>query len=182
MLKAKEILGVKPQVPHAIVKGEGVIEHFGIRAPAANDRQSVGKVPEELPPISEEGVRALKGDWGYRIPLAQVCNQNCWLLGAGSAHFKSAHLSLAYLHFSDQAEANAAIGTRHSLHFHSRSWEYYVVLKGTKTVQVAGELVTIETGEILEVPPQVRHGLHSRQAPYEGFTFRVPADVADKFV
>jgi hypothetical protein len=30
------------------------------------------------------------------------------------------------------------------------------------------------------VPPQVRHTLPERRAPYEGFTFRVPVELDDK--
>jgi mannose-6-phosphate isomerase-like protein (cupin superfamily) len=32
----------------------------------------------------------------------------------------------------------------------------------------------MEAGEMLEIPPGVRHTLHNRQAPFKGFTFRVP--------
>jgi len=54
------------------------------------------------------------------------------------------------------------------------------VLKGTKTLRIEDELVEIEAGEMLDVPPQVKHTLHSRQAPYEGFTLRVPVALDDK--
>jgi hypothetical protein len=33
----------------------------------------------------------------------------------------------------------------------------------------------VEAGEILEVPPKVRHKVIWREAPYEDFTIRVPA-------
>jgi mannose-6-phosphate isomerase-like protein (cupin superfamily) len=173
-LKPMEVLMVKPQVPHAIVRGAGSIEHFGLRAPALDDRQAVGNPPEELPPASKEESRELWCDWGYRIPLEEERNRNCWLIGYGAARFPSAHLILAYLDFPTVEAANAGIGSRHRLHLHQASWEYYVVLEGTKTLRVEDELVTIEAGEMLEVPPGVRHTLHSRQAPYQGFTLRVP--------
>ncbi|MBU1878522.1 MAG: cupin domain-containing protein, partial [Chloroflexi bacterium] len=76
--------------------------------------------------------------------------------------------------FPTEEEANAGLGTRHRLHLHARSWEYYVVLQGTKTLRIEDELVTMQPGEMVEVPPGVRHTLHSRQAPYRGLTFRVP--------
>jgi len=41
-------------------------------------------------------------------------------------------------------------------------------------------MVEIRPGEILELPPQVRHTLYGRQAPYEGLTFRVPGGFDDK--
>ena len=180
-LKPMEVLMVKPRVPHAIVQGMGSIEHFGLRAPAPSDRQAVGKPPAELPPASMEESRELRCDWGYRIPLQEERNRNCWLIGYGSARFTSSHLILAYLDFPTAEAANAGIGSRHRLHLHQASWEYYVVLEGTKTLRVEDELVTIKAGELLEVPPGVRHTLHGRQAPYRGFTLRVPIlDYDDK--
>jgi len=173
-LKPKEILMVKPQVPHAIVGGEGFIEHIGIRAPAKRDKQLLGDIPRELPSMGNERERELCCDWGYRISLESSYNQNCWLLGTGLARFQASHLILAFLHFSTTEAANAGIGTRHRLHRHQISWEYYAVLKGTKTLQIEDELVQITAGEILGIPPTICHTLHSRQAPYEGFTFRVP--------
>jgi mannose-6-phosphate isomerase-like protein (cupin superfamily) len=180
-LKPMEVLMVKPRVPHAIVQGTGTIEHFGLRAPAPGDRQTMGKPPEELPPASLEESRELRSDWGYRIPLQEERNQSCWLIGYGAARFPSSHLILAYLDFPTMEAANAGIGSRHRLHLHQASWEYYVVLEGTKTLQMEDELVTIKAGEMLEVPRGVRHTLNSRQAPYQGFTVRVPIlDYDDK--
>jgi mannose-6-phosphate isomerase-like protein (cupin superfamily) len=176
-LRPNEILMVRPQVPHAIVSGEGAIEHFGIRAPAPDDRLTVGEIPPQLPPATEEHSRELRRDWGYRIPLEDARNRNCWLIGFGSARFPSAHLILAYLDLTTAEAASAGIGTRHRLHVHKESWEYYAVLQGTKTLLIEDETVTIQAGEILEVPQQVKHTLCGRQAPYLGFTFRVP--VAD---
>ncbi len=173
-LKPKEILLVRPQVPHAIVGGEGPIEHIGIRAPAYRDKQPVGDIPQEIPPMIDERERELRRDWGYRIPLGASSNQNCWLIGAGTARFQSLHLILAFLNFPTTEAASAGIGTRHRPHLHQTSWEYYGVLKGTKTLQIKNELVKIEAGEMLGIPPMTCHVLHSRQAPYEGFTFRVP--------
>ncbi len=179
-LRPREILMLRPRVAHAIVGGEGRIEHFGIRTPAPHDKQTVGEVPCKLQRVNEESERALQRDWGFRISLEAAGNRNCWLIGVGAAKFQSAHLTLAFLDFPTTEAANAGIGTRHRLHFHERSWEYYAVLKGTKTLQMEKELATIEAGEILEVPPQVSHSLYARQAPYMGFTLRVPAGFDDK--
>ncbi|MEW6405037.1 MAG: cupin domain-containing protein [Chloroflexota bacterium] len=178
-LKPREILAVKPQVAHAIIGGEGPIEHFGIRAPNLNDKHIVGEIPQRLLQGIEEE-RELQRDWGFRVSLEVAKNRNCWLIGAGAARFHSPHLIFAYLDFPTAEAASAGMGTRHRLHFHQRSWEYYAVLKGTSTLQVDNELVRIEAGEILEVSPQVSHTLHGRQAPFEGFTFRVPAELNDK--
>lgn len=179
-LKPKEILMIRPQVPHAIVGGEGLVEHVGIRAPGYQDKQHVGDIPKELPPMSDERERELRRGWGCRIPLEVSRNQNCWLIGIGTAKFQSLHLVFAFLDFPTAETTNAGIGTRHRPHLHQTSWEYYAVLKGTKTLQIENELVEVNAGEILEVPPMVCHALHSRQAPYEGFTLRVPIDLYDK--
>jgi mannose-6-phosphate isomerase-like protein (cupin superfamily) len=178
-LQPKEILMIKPNVPHAITGGTGLIEHFGIRAPALSDKHVIGETPQALPD-ADAGERDLSGEWGYRISLASPHYHNCWLIGAGSALFESHHLTLAYLNFPTMEAANTGLGPRHRLHYHQQSWEYYVVLKGVKTLQIENALITLRAGDILEVPPQVKHTLHSREAPYEGFTLRVPVALQDK--
>jgi mannose-6-phosphate isomerase-like protein (cupin superfamily) len=178
-VRPQEVLMVRPGVPHAIVRGEGLIEHLGIRAPAANDKQPVGEITSELASMQEDE-REVRCDWGCRVPLSAAANCNCWLFGAGTARFQSAHLTMAFLDFPTDEQANAGIGTRHRLHLHQQSWEYYGVLQGTKTLQIEDELVEIKAGEILEVPPQTWHTLYGRQAPYVGFTLRVPVGWGDK--
>jgi mannose-6-phosphate isomerase-like protein (cupin superfamily) len=116
----------------------------------------------------------LRREWGYRIPLEAARNQNCWLLGVGRARFLSAHLILAYVNYRTVEEANAGLGTRYSPHLHEKSWEYYVVWQGARTLWVDGELVTVKAGEILEVPPNACHTLYGSQTPSEGFVFRIP--------
>jgi mannose-6-phosphate isomerase-like protein (cupin superfamily) len=167
------MLMVRPGVPHSVVRGEGQIKHFVLRAPAGNDRISVGEVPVE-PPVVSEGERELREDWGYRLSVEDPENQNCWLFGVGHARFRTSQLILAYIDFPTAEEASAGIGTRHRLHLHRESWEYYVALEGAQILRVEDEVVTVSAGEMLEVPPGVRHTLHDRQAPYRGMTFRVP--------
>jgi mannose-6-phosphate isomerase-like protein (cupin superfamily) len=173
-LRPMEMLMVRSGVPHAIAGGDGPVEHFGIRAPAPDDRQSLGEVPAALPPITDEEERELRREWGCRMPLGDPQNRNCWLTGLPPARFYSPHLLLAYLDFPTEEAANAGIGTRHRLHLHQQSWEYYTVLDGTKTLRIEDDLITVQAGETLQVPPGIRHTLHARQAPYRGFTFRVP--------
>jgi mannose-6-phosphate isomerase-like protein (cupin superfamily) len=88
-------------------------------------------------------------------------------------------LIVAYLNFPTTEAANAGIGTRLRMHYHRTAWEYYVALAGRKVLQVEEELVDVEAGEILEVPPMVRHNVHHREAPYEGFTLRAPVTTDD---
>jgi mannose-6-phosphate isomerase-like protein (cupin superfamily) len=178
-LRPREILLVRPQVPHAIVGGRGLIEHMGMRAPVRPDKRKVGEIPQRLPAAAERG-RELRAEWGFRASLASPEYHNCWLIGQGSAKFAADHLALAYLKFATTEAANAGLGTRHRLHFHERSWEYYCVLAGSKSLQIGNELLTVQAGELLEVAPRVSHTLHSREAPFEGFTFRVPVLLDDK--
>ncbi len=173
-LRPGELLLVKPQIPHAIVGGQGKIEHIGLRAPGRRDKEVVGEIPGQPLPPTAEATRELGGDWGYRIPLNQPENQTCWLLGFGQSRFLSDQMILAWLNFPTFEAANAGLGTRHRPHLHQQSWEYYGVLEGTKTLLLENELVTLSAGELLGVPPGVCHNLHGRQAPYRGFTLRVP--------
>jgi mannose-6-phosphate isomerase-like protein (cupin superfamily) len=172
-LQPNELLMVLPQAPHAVVDGQGRIEYFGFRAPSLEDKQIVSDIPP-WSPNSGPTERELKADWGCRIPLSAAENQNCWLFGWGAAKHPSRHLILAYLNFPTIEMANAGIGTRLRMHYHLKSWEYYVAIKGKKVLQIEEELVNVDTGEILEVPPGVRHNIYRREAPYEGFTIRVP--------
>jgi mannose-6-phosphate isomerase-like protein (cupin superfamily) len=172
-LQANELLMVLPEVPHAVLSGHGSIEHFGIRAPFGDDKAVVGEIPSQIPRLNSID-RELNAEWGCRIPLSAAENQNCWLFGWGAARHPSRHLILAYLNFPTLEMANAGIGTRLRMHYHKQSWEYYIAIKGRKVLQIEEELVNVDAGEILEVPPMVRHNIYRRQAPYEGFTIRVP--------
>jgi len=181
-LYPNEILFVNPGVPHAIIGGTGKIEHFGMRAPALDDKQIISDIRSDLPHLYEDE-RLISGDWGHRIPLELPQHKNCWLIGAGSATYLSQYLILAYLDFPTEAEANAGIGTRHQLHRHQKSWEYYVVLKGEKDLLLVEDtLIAVHTGKILEIPPNVNHTLYGRKAPYLGFTLRVPVELNDKVI
>jgi len=173
-LQPAELLMIHPQVAHAVVGGQGQIEYFGFRAPFLNDKQVTGELPPRIPIPSSQPERGLAADWGCRIPLTEPENQNCWLIGCGAARHPSRHLILAYLNFPTEETSNAGIGTRLRMHYHRESWEYYIALKGRKTLQIEDELVNVEPGGILEVPPMVRHNIYRREAPYEGFTIRVP--------
>ena len=180
-LQPREILMVKPETPHAVIGGKSRIEYFGIRAPALHDKQVVGELKTDVPLLCENE-RLISGEWGFRVPLDVPNHKNCWLFGAGSALYESQHLVMAYLDFPTQEAANAGIGTRHQLHLHQKSWEYYTVLKGEKTLLIDNVQTHIHAGEMLAVPPNVKHTLYNRQAPYQGFTIRVPVELDDKIL
>lgn len=172
-LRPYEALLVRPQVPHAVVGGRGPIEHFVLRMPACDDRQSVDERPAEFPPTAYEAKRALELDWGCRVPLDEARYQNCWLFGFGQALFHSEHLCMAYVDLPTEESINADTHP-HRLHLHQESWEYYVALQGTRVLQIDERLVEINEGEILEVPPGTKHVLHATSPPFKGIEFRVP--------
>jgi mannose-6-phosphate isomerase-like protein (cupin superfamily) len=174
-LNPYEVLMIKPRVPHAVVGGNGPIENFVIRMPALDDKRIMGKVPPELPLVSDEAKRELQFDWGCRAPLTEERYQNCWLFGVGQARLHSDHMCLAYLDHPTDESADANWRNHpHRLHLHQESWEYYTVLKGKKTLQIEDHFVEVNTGEILEIPPGIKHVARTIHTPYEGFTFRVP--------
>jgi hypothetical protein len=82
-------------MPHAITHGEGLIEHFGFCAPSPDDRESLGPLPADLPPVTDDDSRELRCEWGYRIPLHDTRNHNGWVVGLGAARFHSPHFLFA---------------------------------------------------------------------------------------
>ncbi|MCP4356513.1 MAG: cupin domain-containing protein [Chloroflexi bacterium] len=172
-LHAPEILVVKPQVPHAIVGGVGPVEHFGLRVPGIHDKQVVADLPSVLSPFECEEERLLQADWGYRIPLADPAHQNWWVLGVHEAIFHSPLLAMAYLNFAT-AEESFVHADRNQLHYHRASWEYYLALRGSITLQVEDNQMVLNAGEILSVPPGVKHCVIGRTVPYQGLTLRTP--------
>lgn len=179
-LRPYELVLVRAGTSHAIIGGRGKIEHIGIRAPAVEDKQVCGTLPMPAASFQFESDRAIAGEWGFRVPLTETGYQNCWLIGLGQALYSSSFMSLAYLDFPTPEMANAGIGTRHKMHLHQESWEYYLVLQGNKSLIIEDELITIEAGDLLEVPPLVKHTLHSRTAPFRGVTLRTPVRLDDK--
>ena len=172
-IRPYEALLVRPEVPHSVVGGSGPIEHFVLRVPASEDRRSLGAPPAELPPVLEEASRALELDGGCRVPLDEPRYQNCWLFGFGQARLPSEHLCMAYVNLPT-GESVEADRHPHRLHLHQESWEYYIALQGTRVLHIEGELVEINEGELLEVPPGTQHVLHATHPPFKGIEFRVP--------
>ena len=176
LLSALALHELTTQVPHAVVGGKGPIEHFVIRLPALDDRQSVSSIPPRLVLAADEARRELQSAWGSRAPLTEARYQNCWVFGVGRARLHSEHMCLAYLSYptDESAEANYWGCHPHRLHLHQKSWEYYTALKGQKVLQIEDQYVEINAGETLEIPPGVRHVARALHTPYEGFTFRTP--------
>ncbi|MDX1662914.1 MAG: cupin domain-containing protein [Candidatus Promineifilaceae bacterium] len=178
-LRPAELLLVRPGIPHAIVGGAGLIEHFGLRTPAVDDRESLYSRPIAQPTLTHEEAREVSGEWGHRIPLSDGRNQNVWLLGRGVARFPCDYLALAYGRFRSTAAAALPFAPE-ELHRHTRCWEYYVVLRGTVTLQVDDHVQTAQAGSLLEVPPGVCHAIADHGVPFAGLTIRAPLVHADR--
>ena len=173
-LQPWEMLCVRAGMPHAILGGDGSIEHFGFRAPSPDDRLSLG-VPSLNKTVTRiEDGKEIDEPWGFRASLIDPRNRNCWLIGLGEARFKSENFLFAYLNFPNHESANAGIGTRLRMHLHRQSWEYYLCLRGFKVLLIDDQEVTVSPGQMVEVHPGARHNIIRREAPYEGITFRVP--------
>ncbi|MBN2309979.1 MAG: cupin domain-containing protein [Candidatus Hydrogenedentes bacterium] len=73
-----------------------------------------------------------------------------------------------------------SIDGRAQTHYHQRLTEYYIVLDGTGVVELDGEEVLVEPGDVIYIPPGTRHALHGR---FEIINVVVPPfDAADEFV
>lgn len=173
-LHPREILGVQKGVPHTVIGGEGPIEHFGFRAPAIADRQSFPANPSKVGELVEDSQRDIAKAWGFRASLNQLDNCNCWLIGKGEAKHDSDKFLLAFLDFPSQEQAIAGLGTRLRTHRHMQSWEYYLCLNGSKTLQIDEQKIEVHAGEMVEVHPGTRHNVIDRCAPYLGATLKAP--------
>lgn len=158
-----EFLLIRPGVPHAIAGGQGKIEHFGIRAPAVDDKQETGPLPQGLRPSYEEN-RLIIEEWGWRMPLFEPYG----LVNASREFFQ--HLSLGHFNFP---EADTYLRAYHRLPFEQETWMYYLVFQGSMTLRISRKCITISVGELLEVPPQVRPATHSLDVPCRGITISV---------
>ena len=53
-------------------------------------------------------------------------------------------------------------GTAEQLHYHAQAQQFFYVLAGTATFEVAGQEVTVTTGQGLHITPQVPHRILNR--------------------
>ena len=141
-LEPNEFLQVRKNISHAVVKGEGKIEHFVIRVPASEDRKACGNIPQKVSGMVQSQKRELREEWGNRVSIENEENRDCWLFGIGQAKLHSPQMCLAYMRYSTQ---NVADGYKkayhHCYHAHLESWEYYTVLAGAKTLRLEDEYI-----------------------------------------
>jgi mannose-6-phosphate isomerase-like protein (cupin superfamily) len=173
-LHPNEFLLIRPGVPHAIVGGQGKIEHFGIRAPAVKDKQEIGPLPQGLKPSYEDD-RLVIQEWGTRIPLAQSQHQKDMFTRTGKAFFTSHCLSLGYFNIPTVDVADFYLQPCQGLSIPWELWDYFLVFQGSKTLRIEEELITIRAGELLEVPPHLKPTPYHIDVPCRGIIISVPA-------
>jgi mannose-6-phosphate isomerase-like protein (cupin superfamily) len=170
-----EFLLIQPGIPHAIAGGEGPIEHFGMRAPAVEDKQETGPLPQGLRPGYEDD-RLVLEEWGVRIPLVQSQHQKQLFISSGRDFFTSYHLSVGYFHAPTAEVAAIELQAAQWLPISWDHWVYYLVFHGSQTLRIEDELITIGAGELLEVPPHLKPTPYHIDVPCRGITISVPAE------
>ena len=100
-----------------------------------------------------------------------------WLFGKGEALYNSDFMSL---HYNETEKGWTE--TDPYLHYHKDAEEYYVSLEGSLTIQVDKNFIKVEPYQLLKVNPKVPRGVVRVEAPFRGFTIRVPLSVGDKVI
>ena len=66
-------------------------------------------------------------------------------------------------------------------HYHRVSWQFFFVLAGTATLEMNGEVHTIQAHQGLEVPPRVPHQMRNKSAvDVEFLVISQPASRGDR--
>jgi mannose-6-phosphate isomerase-like protein (cupin superfamily) len=100
--------------------------------------------------------------------------QNHWIVGTPPAIRKSSPLyskwvQMAYTNSKDSVQEDER------LHSHSKSEEYYLVIKGALVVRVDKSDVRVGPMQLLKVPKKVPHKVTRQEPPLTCFTIRVPS-------
>ena len=61
------------------------------------------------------------------------------------------------------------------MHYHERSMEIYIILKGGLTFKISDESVQVKSGQMLVVGERVPHDIEDSDLPIEFITIRAPA-------
>lgn len=181
-VKEKGLLLVQPNVPHSVIGGKGKIQHIGIKVPHEKDkkinvRKNESAINEEY--IQKYNRNSINSSKGFLADLNDNKNQNCWLLGLGTATYKTKELCLAFMSYADENEMKK---DEHddSLHYHSKSTEWYLSIKGDQEILVEEDQITVPEGCLLKIPTMKAHKILSYSYPFEGFTMRTPIFLNDK--
>jgi len=80
-------------------------------------------------------------------------------------------------------EESMPAGTSEVPHYHRRSEQFFYILRGEATMEVAGALVALAAGQGLHLPPGTPHCIHNRSAaPVEFLVISRPPSHGDRVV
>ncbi len=183
-LKKNSLLLVQKKIPHAVVGGSGIIQHYMMKMPHTKDEKIVlDDVPtmKELESLKVNEIKDIPQKLGFYANLNSKKNQNCWLIGFGNTNYNSENFGLAYMNFPNE---NAFHEQNHpnEFHYHNKGEEWYFVLEGSLKLQVKSEKITIYPHQLLKIPEKIPHKLVSYTYPFQGMTIRIPNIKGDKVI
>ena len=185
ILEQNNLLLVEKNIPHALVGGEGRIQHYMMKIPHEKDEKIVlhnAPTIEEFKLFKVGNKENLPKKYGFFANLNESKNQNCWLIGYGNSNHLSDSLGLAYMYIQDKADAEQQNHPNEN-HFHEENEEWYFVINGEQELLVQNEKVKVGAHQLLKIPPNVQHKhLKFLQYPFQGMTIRVPNKKGDKVI
>lgn len=183
-LKQNNLLLVEKNIPHALVGGQGIIQHYMMKMPHNND---VKIVLEDAPSLKEFASREIKEikelpkRIGFFANLNEKSNQNCWLIGFGKTNYNSEIFGLAYMNLPNE-DIYQKQTHQNEYHYHEKGEEWYFVLEGSQELLVKDERVTVSAHQLLKVPKNIPHKLITYNYPFQGMTIRIPNIKDDKVI
>lgn len=101
-----------------------------------------------------------------------------YIAGSRLARTDPAYSTLVDIGFNCQADA----WQDDLAHYHTESEEYYLVIRGSLTMEVGGQTVPVPAGHLLGVKVGTSHRVVGGQGPIESFSIRMPGNKNDKVV
>ncbi|MCE7736297.1 MAG: hypothetical protein GPJ54_15560 [Candidatus Heimdallarchaeota archaeon] len=174
-IRKSELIMIKPGFKSGfkIYKDEKDVEFFTITTPNKKNPIGIDTRFDIVKPLNLENQRELRREWGVRIPYKSDSFRKRWLFGYGEVPVRSDHVSLALVVVKTEEDFNLMFSAEY-YHSHSKSYEYYVSIKGKDVLLVNGKMVSLSEGEVLVMPPDVCHIRVQMEFPFEGIVLRVP--------
>lgn len=183
-LNQNNLLLVQKNIPHAVVGGNGIIQHYMMKIPHSEDEKIVlDNTPslKEFESLKINEMKEIPQKSGFYADLNDKKNQNCWLIGFGNTNYNSDFFGLAYMNFSDEI-AFHELNHPNEFHYHRKCEEWYFVLEGSQQLLVNNEEITVYPHQLLKIPENIPHKLISYRHPFQGMTIRIPNIKGDKVI
>ncbi len=72
--------------------------------------------------------------------------------------------------------------TQEQRHYHQKAQQFFRIISGTATFEVREEIVTVQSGEGLHIPPNTPHCIRNDQkVPLEFLVISQPTTQSDRF-